>query len=278
MAGRNSHFSNANVFVSLLTVAIVLLLLPTRYTSRVSLFFYDTFESVLRIGRDVQLNTLRPQPAQQESISYSEYARLWKSFKNLEAQLFALREEHERLAKVRADLPQLSSGVVMARITGTVGNYSHEVIINKGQTALLRSGQYVLSEGKDALIGVVSETSETAAKVRLITDAKQSVEVRIQRDGTDNDIGAMMIGSGTNECRISMIDQQQDVREGDTVYAAAVPNKLDIPVVAGEVVRVRPDDLHPLLWDIIVMPAEDMTRLNDVAVIVADETLLKWTE
>lgn len=275
MAGRNRHFSNANVFVSLLTAAIILLLLPTRYTSRVSLFFYDTFESVLRIGRDVQLNTLHPQPNQQESISYGEYARLWKSFKNQEAQLFTLRDEYERLAKVRTDLPELSSGVVIARVTGTVSNYSHEVIINKGQVALIRPGQYVLSETKDALIGVVSEASETAAKVRLITDAMQSMEVRIRREGTDKDIGAMMIGSGTNECRISMIDQQQDIREGDTVYAAAVPNKLDIPLIAGEIVQVRPDDLHPLLWDITVMPAEDLTRLNDVAVIIADETLLK---
>jgi rod shape-determining protein MreC len=278
MARRNSHFSNANVFVSLLTAAIILLLLPTRYTSRVSLFFYDAFESVLRIGRDVQLNALHPQPTQQESIGYSEYARLWKSFKNLEAQLFTLRDEHERLAKVRTDLPQLLSGVVMARITGTVGNYSHEVIINKGQTALVRPGQYVLSEEKNALIGVVSETSEAAAKVQLITDAKQSVEVRIRREGTDKDIGAMMIGNGTDGCKISMIEQRQDVREGDTVYAAAIPNKLDVPLIAGEVVRVRPDDLHPLLWEITVMPAEDMTRLNDVAIIVADETLLKWTE
>lgn len=278
MAGRNSHFSNASVFLSLLTAAIILLLLPTRYTSKVSLLFYDAFESVLRIGRDVQLNTLHPQSNQPESISYSEYARLWKSFKNLEAQLFALRDERDRLAKVRTNLPQLSSGVVMARITGTVSNYSHEVIINKGQTALIRLGQYVLSEEKDALIGVVSEAAETAARIRLITDAKQSVEVRIRREGTDKDIGAMMIGSGTNECRISMIDQQQDVREGDTVYAAAVPNKLDVPVIAGEVVRVRPDDLHPLLWEITVVPAEDLTRLNDVAVIIADETLLKWTE
>jgi len=275
MAGRNSHFSNASVFLSLLTAAVILLLLPMRYTSGASLFFYDAFESVLRIGRDAQLNTLHPQSNQPESISYSEYARLWKSFKNLEAQLFALRDEHERLAKVRTNLPLLSSGVVMARITGTVSNYSHEVIINKGQNALIRPGQYVLSEDKNALIGVVSEASETAARIRLITDAMQSVEVRIRREGTGKDIGAMMIGSGTNQCRISMIDQQQDVREGDTVYAAAVPNKLDIPVIAGEVVRVRPDDLHPLLWEITVMPAEDLKQLNELAVIIADETLLK---
>jgi rod shape-determining protein MreC len=166
----------------------------------------------------------------------------------------------------------------MASVTTYVGNYNQEVVINKGQNDLIRIGQYVLSESQDALIGVVSGVSETAAKVRLITDTMQSVEVRIRRDGTTEDIGAMMIGNGTGGCKISMIDQQQDIREGDTVYASEAPNKIDVPVVVGEVVRVQPDEQHPLLWDITVMPAEDMTRLNDVAVIIADETLLKWTE
>ena len=278
MAGRKNHFSNANIFFSLLIAAIVLLLLPKKATSKISLFFYDTFESVLRVGRDTQINQLQPQPHPDEAVNRNEYTQLWKSYKNLEAQLFSLRDEHERIGKVRAALPQLRCGLVMARVTGTVSNYSHEVIINKGEDDFVRTGQYVLSEKEDALVGVVSETSEAAAKVRLLTDTMQSLEVRIRRDGTDKDIGAMMIGDGVNSCRISMIDKQQDVREGDTIYAAAVHNKLDIPLVVGEVIRVIEDEHHPLLWDITVLPAEEMTELDNVAVIVADETLLKWTQ
>jgi len=278
MAGRNSHFSNASIFSSFLIAGLVLFLLPKNFTSKISLSFYDILEPVLRIGRDVQTNTLHPEAIQQESVSYTEYARLWKSYKNIEAQLLSLHDEYERLAKVRSDLPQSFYGLVMARITGTVSNYSHEVVINKGLDAFVRPGYYVLSTQKDALVGIVSETSATAAKVRLLTDAMQSLEVRIRRDGTDKDIGAIMIGSGANDCKISMIDQRQDIREGDTVYAASVLNKLDVPIVVGEVVRVRPDDLHPLLWDITVLPAEDMMHLDEVAVIIGDETILKWTE
>ena len=85
----------------------------------------------------------------------------------------------------------------------------------------------------------------------------------------------MMVGNGTDTCSISMIDRQQDIREGDVVCAAAVPDKLNIPLVVGEITRVRPDDQHPLLWKITVRPAEEMSRLNNVAIIVADKRLLE---
>ncbi len=212
----------------------------------------------------------------EDVVSGSKYRQLWKDYKNLYAQRMALHEEYERLANIRSALPQLSAeGLVMAKITGTGSNYSRELIINKGSDAFVRSGQFVLSEQKDALVGVVSEVSETAAKIRLITDTMQTLEIHIRRDGTDTDISATMFGNGTNTCSISMIDRQQDIREGDTVYAAAVPDKLSIPLVVGEITRVRTDDQHPLLWKITVQPAEDMSRLNNVAVIVADEKLLK---
>ncbi|MEN8127248.1 MAG: rod shape-determining protein MreC [Planctomycetota bacterium] len=275
MAGRNVHFSNTSIFFSLLFAGAVLFIEPA---DKISLAFYASFNSVLRIGRDAQVNTLHPQPEFENTFSREGYTQLWKDFKNLEAHLLAVQKECERIAKVRATLPELSGGLVMVQITGRVSNYSNEVVINKGENSFIRAGQYVLSEQNDSLIGVVSKTSETAARVRLLTDTKQSVEVRIRRDGTKKDIGAMMIGNGANGCKISMIHKHTDVRVGDTVYAAAVSNKLNIPLVAGEVVQVKEDEQHPLLWDITVLPAEDMTQLGEVAVIVADETLLKRTE
>jgi hypothetical protein len=45
-------------------------------------------------------------------------------------------------------------------------------------------------------------------------------------------------------------------------------------LVLGEIIDVRPDDKHPLLWKITVQPAEKMSQLNNVAIIVADEKLL----
>ena len=276
MAGRNIYLSNANIFSSLLIASFVLFFLPKSLTSKVSLFFHDTFQPVLQIGRQDPMESQRLRLNSEDAVSHGEYAQLWKSYNNLHAQLLMLHEEYELLANIRSGLPQLSAeGLVIAKITGTVSNYSRELMISKGSKASLRPGQFVLSEYKDAVVGVVSEVSETAAKVRLITDTMQTLEIHIRRNGTDKDIRAMMVGNGTDTCSISMIDRQQDIREGDVVYAAAVPDKLNIPLIVGEITHVRPDDQHPLLWKITVRPAEEMSQLNNVAIIVADKRLLE---
>lgn len=279
MAGRNIHFSNASLFFSFLTVGLILFFWPQKDTSKISLFFHDTFQSVLRIGRDDRISRAHLQFDPKDVVSGSKYRQLWKDYKNLHAQLLTLHKEYEHLANIRSRLPQLSAeGIVIATITGTSSNYNREVMINKGTNASVYPGQFVLSERHDSVVGVVRESFETAARVRLITDTMQTTEVHIRRDGTNKDIRAMMAGNGTATCTISMIDRQQDIREGDTVYAAAIPNKLNMPLVIGEVQSVRPDEQHPLLWKITVQPAEDMSRLNHVAIIVTDTKLLKRKE
>ena len=279
MSGKNTHFSNTTLFFTLLTAGLVLFFLPKTLTSPINLFFYDTFQFALQIGQDAHTRTTSPADLGDNAVSHGEYARLWKSYHNLHAQLMTLHAEHERLSRLRSGLPQLSEeGLCVARITSKVSNYTHEVVIDKGSVDEVHTGQFVLSDQKDAIVGVVSDSAETAAKVRLITDAMQTLEVHIRREGTDKDIRAMMVGNGNNTCGISMIERQQDIRPGDTVFAAAASGKLPIPLIVGEVVDVQPDDQHPLLWKITVRPAEDMSRLNHVAVIVTDSTLLERKE
>jgi len=276
MAGRNSHLSNTNIFLTCLVASIALFLWPASDTSKISMFFQTTFQPVLAIGGDEETTIERLRPDARDVFSRSEYTQLWKSYENLYAQLMELHKENERLANLRTGLPQLSrEGLVSAQITVPIGNYSHELMINKGSAASIRPGQYVLSEQQDAIVGVVSEVAETAAKIRLLTDTNQSLEIYIRRDNTDKDIPAIIVGNGDGTCHIPMIKRRQDVREGDTVYAAAVANKLPAPLVIGEVTDVRADDQDPLLWEITVRLAEDITQLHHVTVIVADKTLLK---
>jgi rod shape-determining protein MreC len=182
------------------------------------------------------------------------------------------------LARIRSGLPRFFSGLVLAHITSTPGSFSHEIIINQGSNAFVQPGQYVLSAQQNSVIGVVRETAEQMARVRLLTDANQSIEVRIRREGADKDLSAMMFGTGKNVCKINMIEREQDIRAGDTVYAAPLPGKLNIPIVIGEVSDVQTDELHPLLWDVTVLPVEDMSRLDKVAVIVTDLSPLNAKE
>jgi rod shape-determining protein MreC len=241
-------------------------------------FFLDTFNPLLKIGREVQMDAIRLRPNQEQTVSQADYERLWKVYKNLHAQLLHLQGQYEEAVKIRSALPQFFSGLVLAHVTAAPSSFTHEVIINKGSDAMIQPGQYVLSSQQNSIVGVVRETAEQMARVRLLTDANQHLEIRIRREGTDKDIGAMMFGTGKPFCRINMIEREKDIRTGDTVYAAPQPGKLDIPIVIGEVVEVRPDDLHPLLWDVTVQPVEDMARLDSVAVIVTDLSPLNAKE
>lgn len=274
MAGRNIRFSNASLFFSFLIAGVVLLFLPNRLTSKISFFFYDTFEAILHIGRDIQMDALRLRPGQEETVTQSDYEKLWRAYNNANAQLRKLNEKYEQLANLRSGLPSFHSGILLAEVTGLVSSYSHEIIINQGSEAGIRAGQCVLDEQTSGVIGLVQETADTLARVRLITDEKQNLEILIRREGTDKNIRAMMIGNGQNACKIPLLDREQDVREGDTVYAAAYPGWLEIPIIVGEVVRVEPDEFDPLFWDVTVQPAMDLSRLEHVAVIVPNEKAL----
>jgi rod shape-determining protein MreC len=270
MAARNFHLSNASLLTSFFIFAVVLQFLPKEYTSPVNNMFFDLFNPLLKIGRDVQMDVVRLRPGQEDAVNRADYERLWKVYKNTHAQLLKLHEDYEQIANIRSALPRFFSGLVQAHVTSTPSSFSHEIIINKGTDSFVQTGQLVLSAQRNSVIGVVRETAEQMARVRLLTDSNQGIEVRIRREGSDKNIGAMMFGTGRITCKINMIEREQDIRAGDTVYAAPQPGKLDIPIVIGEIIDVQADELHPLLWDITVQPVEDMTRLDTVAVIVTD--------
>ncbi|MHC4988076.1 MAG: hypothetical protein ACYTFX_06220, partial [Planctomycetota bacterium] len=104
MAGRNSHLSNASIFFSLFIVSVVVFLWPKSDTAKISMFFQATFQRLLTIGRDAGTPPERLHPDSKNTFSRSEYTQLWKDYKNVYAQLMAVHDENERLAKLRTGL------------------------------------------------------------------------------------------------------------------------------------------------------------------------------
>ena len=271
MAGRHFHLSNGSLFFTWLIAGIVLLVLPRDKTSRVWDLFRSAFNPVLRIGRPVQ-DDYPPTPLNpDDAVGQEQYRQLWKDYNNLKATLRTLHSDYERLASIRSQLPRAYGAVVMARVIGPLSSYRHEIVINKGRNDGVRQGQYVLSADKNCIVGVISECSEGNAILRVLTDSKLSLEVRIVNEEQERDIQGLMFGNGKSACKIKMIEREKKIDVGDVVFADAKPGYLNVPMVVGEVSAVEPDDEHPLLWDITVQPAQDMTRLDDVAVIVIED-------
>lgn len=266
MAGRHFHLSNGSLFFTWLIAGIVILLLPSRISSKVWDVFRNTFNPVLQIGRNSNSGHLPLNP--DEVVTRDQYTELWKDNNNLKATLRELHDDYAKLAGIRSKLPESYGALVIAKVIGTLSSYRHDVAINKGIDDGIEPGQYVLSAKKNSVVGIVLKSAERNAQVRVLTDSKQGIEVRIVNEAKQRDISGLMFGNGKSACKISMITRERRVEVGDVVYAAAKAGYLNVPMVIGEVSEVVPDDEHPLLWDITVQPAEDMSRLNEVAVIV----------
>ena len=272
MAGRHFHHSNGSLFFTWLIAGIVILLfLPQRITLSAWDVFRNTFNPILKIGRNIN-DTSRPLPLNPDEAQTSQqYKELWKDYNNLKATLRELHADYNKLASVRSQLPRSYGGLVLAQVIGTLSSYRHDVVIDKGSGDGIRKGQYVLSGKKNCIIGVILKSSERNAEMRLLTDSKQSIEIRIVNEAEGRDVPGLMIGNGKSACKIQMIEQEKRVKVGDVVFASSRPGYLNVPVVIGEVIDVQPDEQNPLLSDITVQPAEDMTRLDDVAVIIIED-------
>lgn len=268
MAIRKIHVSSGSLFITLLIAGFILLWLPQSFTCHLNFLFVRVFDPLLRLGRHMEIEAVQNRPAQQETIHQVEYNKLWKAYQNLHAQYRTLHQEYETLARFRKDLPRPWPGLVLAQITSTTRGIRHELILNKGSDHGIRPGQMVITEANDSIIGVVQEVSAQLCRVRLLTDPSQNLEVRIRRSGRDTEYPGRLVGDGKNACRIPLLSRDYDIREGDVVYASPRPGILEIPLVIGEVTQVRPDDEHPLLWDIIVKPIDDAYSQTVVAVIV----------
>lgn len=270
MAGRRFHLSNGALFGLLLCAGVALLTLPRDTTQKVNYLFARTFGPLLRIGRSFQeFHAAMPHPDEQYVLR-EEHNKLWKNYKNLHAQLLELQDDYQTLAKVRSGLPRFFGGLTMAEVVGAGGSLMQELLIDKGAADGVRVGQYVLSPEQNSIVGVVRDSAERMARVRLLTDANQSIEVRIRRDGTPMDVGALMVGDGKRGCTVSLVEREKDIRAGDDVYAAARTGALETPMIIGQVSEVTPDEDSPLLWKIMVQPAENASSLKIVAVIVPE--------
>ena len=269
MARKQINVSRGTTFSVLLAFGLLLLLLPQSFTSRLNFLFAEVFNPVLSVGR-ASPEDFRPGSSTKDFIPRAEYEELWKAYENLHADLMTLHSDYEKLANFRKGLPKPGPGLVLSRVTNvSIGPFDRKLFIDKGSVDGLRSGEYVTCENRNSIIGTISELSESAATVRLLTDPRHKMEVGIWREGKKAFIvRGQLEGIGKGLAKISLISRDYDIRKGDIVYASAVAGWLETPRVIGEVFKIKPDDNEPLMWDITVKPITDFAMLTHVAVII----------
>ncbi len=263
---------------------LIFLFSPPSLTGKIQLAYARAFGGVLTTGRQLTLASRTAQPTElrtvgdfpqaiaaqrrlQEQVAklQAQNRKLQNHLANKEAQLEEAYRKIDALAGVRTIPEWGRMRFQPAGIITLTGPNQSELLIDRGQEDGLQVGQYII--GELSMIGVVSDVSAQTARVRLITDSKSTIPVRL----AELKAGGLMQGTGDGTCEIVNVDTKRKVpQEGLEVYAVKTPGYPSIPIVAAEVVSAENDLDTPLLWRITVKPVCDIANLTSVAVIISE--------
>jgi rod shape-determining protein MreC len=165
----------------------------------------------------------------------------------------------QRIASMRDDF---EVAMLPSEIVGLdVSPWFRSVLVDRGREHGVRSGSPVITD--QGVVGLVTATSESAAKTMLLLDRQSAIDGIVQRSRARG----IVRGRGTGELEFEFVVRGSDVREGDTVITSGMggvyPKGLRIGVVRG-----ISDPAGRLLQTAALAPAVDFGRLEQVFVML----------
>ncbi len=164
----------------------------------------------------------------------------------------------ERIAKMRE---QYEIPMLPAELVGVdVSPWFRSVLLDQGRADGVRSGMPVISER--ALAGLVTATSEDAARTMLLLDRQSAVDGTVQRSrarGIVRGVGDLL--------EFEFVARGNDVRAGDVVITSGLDGVYPKGLLIGQVREVT-DAGSRLLATAQVEPAVDFGRLEQVFVML----------
>lgn len=261
MARTRTKVSQRILFTWCMLGGFILLLAPHTMTNKFQFAFARVFRTPLGVSRSITLSARTSQPVK-DVVSRREYNKLLNNLANVTEQRDQALQKVETLSGFQRKYAMADAKFVPAEV---IKSSPTDIVINCGQDYSLSKGQFVIAD--NSIIGSISDVWAQTAQVRLITNPKSKIAVRIGRLNID----AVMKGDGRGNARIRLIPVKHKVRTGDEVFALKTAGFLTTPMIVGRVFNCKSDDGNPLLWDITVKPVCDIDRLSDVAVIVLNQ-------
>jgi len=174
----------------------------------------------------------------------------------------------------RQTLPGQPLRVVPAQVMGADASaWRHSLIVNRGSAHGLRVGVPAVWGG--SIIGLVTAVRPTAATVRLLTDGRAGLKVRVARTG---DVGVLRGGSSRDALLHLKWLHLHPVAPGDLIVTAGLDPAIPPGLVAGSVVQSSKAREH-LFYDVRVRPLIDLDRVTELLLILYTsgdaETLLQ---
>ena len=222
--------------------------------SRVSLSISATLEELNNLGRlRERIAELEEQLARRqiESIQLREAASDYERLIDLLSYTSALENQEF-----------LTADVIAVEQTGI----ARSIIINRGTRDGIAVGMPVSTDL--GLVGRIIDLSANAAQVQLINDENSAVSSRLQSSRAHGSI----IGQASGVLRLTMVDLDEEIRQGDLVITSGLGGNFPADIVVGQVTSVRQFEFE-LFQEAEVRSLIDFETLEFVLVITSFEPI-----
>jgi len=170
--------------------------------------------------------------------------------------------ECDRLRKMADAASKLDVPMVAARVIGKESPAAFKtILINRGTSDGVRTGSPVLAAA--GLVGRVVEASRNAAKVLLLIDYNSNIDALIM----ESRIQGIIQGNGPDGCLLKYVQSIEEVNAGDAVITSGLSGIFPKGLLIGRV-SIAKSEGNSLFKKIIVAPAVDVSRLEEVMVMV----------
>ena len=175
-------------------------------------------------------------------------------------ELEAVKQENEKLKIMFDYLETQDFQIIAAKVLTFINSPNDKsVLINKGGKDGVALGMTVM-EGEGLVIGRIANVEDHLAWVRLITDPRSKIPVRIM--GEDKTIG---IGSGTygSLLKMELVPQQEKIKVDDLVVTSNLEPGIPQDLLVGVINQIDAPGNEPFKTAII----EPMTSFEDIKMV-----------
>jgi rod shape-determining protein MreC len=178
-----------------------------------------------------------------------------------------LLETQERIEALLQFKQTLNLPVIPAQVIGLdPSGWFKSIIIDKGKQAGLRLDMPVVNAF--GVVGRVVSVSPNYAKVLLIIDQNSAIDCLIQRS---RDRG-MLKGLMSEICKLDYVVKSSDVKVGDILVTSGLGGVFPKGLPMGRVLKVK-EMPGELFKDVSIMPAVDFSKLEEVLVVIEENSL-----
>lgn len=168
-----------------------------------------------------------------------------------------------RLQQIAALRDTFEVPMLPAEVVGQdASTWLRSILIDRGRHHGVYSGMPVVTER--GLVGLVTATSERAAKTMLLTDRQLAVDGVVQRTRTRG----IVRGVGDERLEFKFVPGEAPIQVGDVVITSGLGGVYPKGLRIGEIVEVEEAAADSFLQRVQIRPAAEFNRLEQVFVLL----------